>query len=109
MRRCCVSGKMWELRPYMQPPEDADPDLAPVWQGLGILVELHRKRNHLPIAETIRQMLASVRAHAAFARKRLRFFLRQTADRDFGITEHRPRNGLVVFERFFARNRCGSE
>ena len=56
-----------KLRPYVEPPEEMDPELEPVWQALGILRELHRKRNHLPIAETIRLMLASVRAHAAFA------------------------------------------
>jgi ATP-dependent exoDNAse (exonuclease V) beta subunit len=56
-----------KLRPYVEPPEEVDPELEPVWQALGILRDLHRKRNHLPIAETIRLMLASVRAHAAFA------------------------------------------
>src|SRR6185369_7162244 len=55
------------LRPFAEPPEDADPDFEPVWQAFVILRELHRERNHLPVAETIRRTLGAVRAHASFA------------------------------------------
>jgi ATP-dependent exoDNAse (exonuclease V) beta subunit len=55
------------LRPLSEPPEDTDPDFEPVWQAFAILRNLHRKRNHLPIAETIRAMLDAVRAHASIA------------------------------------------
>ncbi len=55
------------LRPFAEPPEDFDPDFGPVWEAFAILRELHRERNRQPIAETIRQMLQAVRAHASFA------------------------------------------
>jgi ATP-dependent helicase/nuclease subunit A len=55
------------LRPAAEPPEDADPEFEPVWQAFAILRELHRKRNHLPIAETIRAALEAVRAHVSIA------------------------------------------
>ncbi len=55
------------LRPFTEPPEGADVEFEPVWQAFAILRELHRKRNHLPIAETIRATLDAVRAHASIA------------------------------------------
>ena len=55
------------LRPFAEPPEEVDPELRPIWQALEILRELHRRRNHVPIAETIRSILDSVRAHATIA------------------------------------------
>jgi ATP-dependent helicase/nuclease subunit A len=55
------------LRPAAEPLEDADPEFEPVWQAFAILRELHRKRNHLPIAETIRAILDAARAHASIA------------------------------------------
>lgn len=55
------------FRPFADPPDDPDPEVEPVWQAFAILGELHRKRNHLPIAETIRTLLEAVRAHASFA------------------------------------------
>ncbi|MGA3041178.1 MAG: UvrD-helicase domain-containing protein [Bryobacteraceae bacterium] len=55
------------FRPFAEPPNDADPEFEPIWQAFAILRELHRKRNHLPIAETIRATLDAVRGHASIA------------------------------------------
>jgi ATP-dependent exoDNAse (exonuclease V) beta subunit len=57
-------GRLW---PFAEPPGDVDSEFEPVWQCFAILRELHRKRNHLPIAETIRATMDAVRAHASIA------------------------------------------
>jgi ATP-dependent helicase/nuclease subunit A len=44
-----------------------DSELEPIWDALHILRELHRERNHKPVADTIRRLLAAVRGHAIFA------------------------------------------
>jgi len=47
--------------------KEQHPEFEPIWQAFAIVRELHRKRNHLPIAETIRATLNAVRAHASIA------------------------------------------
>lgn len=48
-------------------PVDLDPEFEPIRDMLAVLRNLHRKRNYRPIADTIRELLESTRAHAAFA------------------------------------------
>src|SRR5258705_10735801 len=55
------------LHPFRQPPSDLPESLLEVAEALGILRELHRQRNHRPIAETIQTLLSLTRAHAGFA------------------------------------------
>ena len=47
--------------------EDLTPFTRPVADAMGLLRALHRSRNKLPFAETIRTFLAKTRAHAALA------------------------------------------
>jgi ATP-dependent helicase/nuclease subunit A len=44
--------------------------LAPVADALGLLAELHRGRNHVPVADTITRLLNKTRAHVGFALRR---------------------------------------
>jgi ATP-dependent exoDNAse (exonuclease V) beta subunit len=46
--------------------EGLAPHLAPVAEGLRLLGELHRRRNHRPVEETVAALLTATRAHAAF-------------------------------------------
>jgi ATP-dependent exoDNAse (exonuclease V) beta subunit len=55
------------LRPYLELPEDLDPEFAPIADALTILNELHRARNYRPIADSINRLLEHCRAHAGFA------------------------------------------
>jgi ATP-dependent exoDNAse (exonuclease V) beta subunit len=48
-------------------PSSKDPEFHPVWDALRILRELHRERNHKPVADTMRRLLGAVRGHAIFA------------------------------------------
>jgi ATP-dependent exoDNAse (exonuclease V) beta subunit len=48
------------------PGEPAASHLGPVAEALGLLRELHRRRNFRPVEETIEALLAATRAHAAF-------------------------------------------
>jgi len=55
------------LYPHLDRPDDAGSEHDPVFEALAILSELHRRRNHHPIAATINRLLEETRAHAAFA------------------------------------------
>jgi len=55
------------LHPFRQVPPDAPPPLLEVGEALGVLRELHRGRNRRAIADTLSRLLATTRAHAAFA------------------------------------------
>jgi ATP-dependent helicase/nuclease subunit A len=46
--------------------EPVAPSLGPVVDGLRLLRELHRRRNHRPVEETVAALLTATRAHAAF-------------------------------------------
>jgi ATP-dependent exoDNAse (exonuclease V) beta subunit len=43
---------------------------ATIAEALGILAELHRRRNQRPVAETINELLEATRAHAGFTLRR---------------------------------------
>ncbi len=53
------------LHPF-RVPTDLSLRLAPIGEALGILAHLHRRRNRLPVAETIDRLLEATRAHAGF-------------------------------------------
>jgi ATP-dependent exoDNAse (exonuclease V) beta subunit len=55
------------FRPMRDLPEDLDPEFDPVRDAFTMLRELHRRRNYRPIADTIRDLLETTRAHAGFA------------------------------------------
>ena len=57
-------GRLHPLRPPEKPVSD---ELQPVSEALKTMAELHRGRNHRPIADTLNRLLDSTRAHAAFA------------------------------------------
>lgn len=60
-------GQFQGFRPWQEFPDDLDPEFEPVRAALAMLRELHRRRNHRPIADTIHELLEAVRGHAAFA------------------------------------------
>jgi ATP-dependent helicase/nuclease subunit A len=55
------------FHPMRELPEDLDPEFEPIRDAFHLLRELHRKRNYRPLADTIHELLESVRAHAGFA------------------------------------------
>ena len=55
------------FHPMGELPEDLDPEFEPIRDAFALLRNLHRRRNYRPIADTIRELLEIVRAHAAFA------------------------------------------
>ncbi len=55
------------FHPMRELPETLDEEFEPIRDAFTLLRELHRKRNYRPIAETIRELLETTRAHAAFA------------------------------------------
>jgi ATP-dependent helicase/nuclease subunit A len=48
-------------------PADLDPEFEPLRDAFTLLRSLHCQRNYRPIADTIRELLETTRAHAAFA------------------------------------------
>jgi len=88
------------LHPFKQPPQDLPESLAEVVEALGILRELHRKRNRRPIAETIQTLLSLTRAQAGFANwstgeQALANIMRLT-----DMARRAERNGLISFRAF---------
>ncbi len=61
-------GRGWRLHPFRVPPagegEPLGPALVPVADGLRLLAELHRRRNHRPVEDTVAALLRATRAHA---------------------------------------------
>ena len=50
------------FHPFRIPPA-IPPHLAPIGSALQVLRQLHQRRNHVPVAETIHDLLAATRAH----------------------------------------------
>lgn len=55
------------LHPFRRIPDDASETVKEIGRALAMLRELHRARNHRPIADTISRLLAATRAHGGFA------------------------------------------
>jgi ATP-dependent exoDNAse (exonuclease V) beta subunit len=55
------------FNPMKDLPEQVETEFEPIRDAFTLLRELHRKRNHQPIADTINVLLESTRAHAGFA------------------------------------------
>ncbi len=55
------------LYPFRRDDQELDDELAPIGVALSLLGQLHRGRNHVPIAQTILELLEATRAHAGFA------------------------------------------
>ncbi|HLK66148.1 MAG TPA: UvrD-helicase domain-containing protein [Bryobacteraceae bacterium] len=55
------------FRPMSELPEKLDPEFHVIRDAFLTLRELHRRRNHRPIADTINALLEATRAHAGFA------------------------------------------
>src|SRR5262249_55286587 len=56
-----------KLHPFRKTLESLEPDLQPVTEVLGMLAELHRRRNQRSLVETIGELLAFPPAHSRFA------------------------------------------
>ena len=88
------------FHPFKQPPAELPESLSEVVAALGILRELHRQRNHRPIAESIQTLLSLTRAHAGFANwstgeQALANIMRLT-----DMARRAERNGLISFRAF---------
>ncbi|MGH9970273.1 MAG: UvrD-helicase domain-containing protein, partial [Pyrinomonadaceae bacterium] len=88
------------IHPFKQPPADLPESLVEIAEALGILRELHRRRNRRPIADTIGTLLAVTRAHAGFANwptgeQALANIMRLT-----DMARRAERNGLISFRAF---------
>jgi ATP-dependent exoDNAse (exonuclease V) beta subunit len=55
------------LNPFRRPDGEAAEHLRPIVEALDLLRELHVRRNHRPVADTIARLLEASRAHAMFA------------------------------------------
>jgi ATP-dependent helicase/nuclease subunit A len=55
------------LNPFKTLPEALDLEYQTINMALDLIRDLHRKRNHRPVAATINDLLESTRAHAGFA------------------------------------------
>jgi len=88
------------LHPFRKVPDDLPAELVEVVEALGILRELHRRRNRRPVAETIGTLLARTRAHAGFANwptgeQALANLMRLT-----DMARRAEQNGLISFRAF---------
>jgi len=54
------------LHPFRIPGETLPPRLKPIQEALQFLGQLHRQRNHCPIAQTVGELLEETRAHTIF-------------------------------------------
>ncbi len=55
------------LHPFRSLPNPLHKDFEPVVEALRKLAELHRRRHHRPLIETVNKLLEATRAHAGFA------------------------------------------
>jgi len=55
------------FHPMRELPDALDAGFAPICDAFQLLRELHRRRNHRPIADTVHELLEATRAHAGFA------------------------------------------
>lgn len=88
------------LHAFKQPPEDLPESLREIAEALGILRELHNKRNRRPIAETIQQLLEVTRAHAGFANWPTGEQALANLMRLSDMARRAERNGLISFRAF---------
>ena len=58
------------LHPFRQMPEKLAEEFRPVQEALAILADLHRGRNHRPVAGAVNALLEATRAHAGFTLRR---------------------------------------
>ena len=56
-----------KLRPFATLPEDLAEEFHPIRDALGLLRDLHKRRNWRPVADTVQELLEFTRAHASFA------------------------------------------
>lgn len=88
------------LHPFRKAPDDLPAELNEIVEALGILRDLHRKRNRRPVAETIGSLLGRTRAHAGFANwptgeQALANLMRLT-----DMARKAEQNGLISFRAF---------
>jgi ATP-dependent exoDNAse (exonuclease V) beta subunit len=88
------------LHPYRKVPEDLPPTLTEVAEALGLLKELHRRRNWRPVADTITQLLEASRAHASFAIWPTGMQGLANIGRFTDLARRAERQGLISFRNF---------
>ncbi|MFN2532841.1 MAG: UvrD-helicase domain-containing protein, partial [Pyrinomonadaceae bacterium] len=88
------------LHLFKQPPDDLPSSLVEVVDALAILRELHRSRNHRPIAQTIQTLLALTRAHAGFANWSTGEQALANIMRLMDMARRAEKNGVVSFRSF---------
>ena len=88
------------LHPYRKVPQDLPPSLTEVAEALGLLRELHRRRNVRPVADTITQLLEGSRAHASFAIWPTGMQALANIGRFTDLARRAERQGLISFRNF---------
>jgi ATP-dependent exoDNAse (exonuclease V) beta subunit len=58
------------FQPFAAEKADVEESFAPVKEALGVIADLHRRRNTRPIADTIHLLMETTRAQAAFGLRR---------------------------------------
>jgi ATP-dependent exoDNAse (exonuclease V) beta subunit len=93
-------SKCTSLHPFKKAPDDLPATLGEVVAALGILRDLHRRRNRRPISETIGALLALTRAHAGFANWSTGEQALANLMRLIDMARKAERDGLISFRSF---------
>jgi ATP-dependent helicase/nuclease subunit A len=88
------------LHPFRQVPEPLSAPLAEVAEAIGVLKELHRRRNWQPVADTITQLIEATRAHASFAIWPTGMQALANIGRFADLARRAERQGLISFRSF---------
>ena len=91
------------LHPFRRLDDDLPAPLAEVGAALGVLRDLHRGRNHRPIAETVSRLLGATRAPAAFAIWPTGEQALANVARLMDLARRAERRGLTSFRAFVER------
>jgi ATP-dependent helicase/nuclease subunit A len=88
------------LNPVRKAAEEITGLALEVSQALAILKDLHRGRNHRPVADTIARLLEATRAHAAFAIWPTGMQALANIGRFLDLARRAERRGLISFRSF---------
>src|SRR5262249_40364137 len=55
--------RVGSLHPFYSIPDDMDRDFTPITEALGLIADLHRRRNRRAIVQTVNELLEAPRAH----------------------------------------------
>ncbi len=91
--------RVGSLHPFRPIPELAAP-LTDIAKALSILKNLHRRRNHQPVGDTVTQLMEATRAHASFAIWPTGMQALANIGRFADLARRAERQGLISFRSF---------